>query len=337
MSNIELDERCYRHDKSVVTGALLLNLGTPKQPNFLSVFGFLRQFLSDSRVIGLPRWLWLPLLYGVILPLRSGVVAKKYADIWMKGGSPLLCYSEQLTAKLGKHLKDLSIASVTELAMTYGDPDMHSALARLKQQHVRKLIVIPLYPQYAESTTAAAFDALSHGLQKLRFLPELHFLQQYADHPLYISALATSIKMYWKQHGRGDKLLISFHGVPVRNLSLGDPYSCFCQKSSRLLVEALGLKADEYVLVFQSRFGRSEWLQPYCTEVLKQEAIAGNRHLDIVCPGFPVDCLETLHEMEIENQELFQQHGGEKLSYIPALNASDDHVQLMTNIIKSLA
>lgn len=303
---------------------LLLNLGTPTAPTPRAVRCYLREFLGDRRVVPLPRALWLPLLYGVITPLRSPRVAKAYRSIWMAEGSPLAVYSRRLAESLAREA-GLPVA----LAMRYGEPDMETALKELLRQGVRKLTVIPLYPQYSQTTTASVFDRLTEILARLPVQPGFCFRSDYHDHPAYIEAVAGSIRDFWQHQGRPEKLLLSFHGLPEKSRRQGDPYYDQCVTSARLIAEALGLGADDWMLVFQSRFGPARWLEPYCVDVLKRLPQEGVRSVDVVCPGFAADCLETLEEIAGTNREIFLQAGGRQYRYIPALNDSPRHLALM--------
>ncbi|BCX89847.1 protoporphyrin/coproporphyrin ferrochelatase [Methylomarinovum tepidoasis] len=306
---------------------LLVNLGTPAAPTPRAVRRYLREFLGDRRVVPLPRALWLPLLYGVIAPLRSPQVAKAYRGIWMAEGSPLAVYSRRLAESLAR---EAGLPVV--LAMRYGESDMETAVKELLRQGVRKLTVIPLYPQYSQTTTASVFDRLTEILARLPVQPDFCFRSDYHDHPAYIEAVAGSIRDFWKRQGRPEKLLLSFHGLPEKSRRQGDPYYDQCVTSARLIAEALGLGTDDWMLVFQSRFGPARWLEPYCVEILQRLPQQGVRSVDVVCPGFAVDCLETLEEIAGTNREIFLQAGGGRYRYIPALNDSPRHLALMRTL-----
>lgn len=313
------------------TGILFVNLGTPDAPTPRGVRRFLREFLSDKRVVDLPRLLWLPILYGVILPFRSRSSAKNYKKIWAADGSPLSIFSHKLVEKIkARGTEGFSI----KLAMRYGKPSIKSVLDEFKSENIVKLVVLPMFPQYSSSTTASVFDEVSSHLKSWKFVPDVRFVNHYADHPAYIEALAESVRKHRADHGSGDKLLFSFHGIPKRFFEQGDPYYCYCHKTARLVAEKLGLSAEEWQLVFQSRFGREEWLTPYCDITLQQLPQDGCKSVDLICPGFSVDCLETLEEIAMENKKLFLEAGGESYNYIPALNADDHHVQLFEQLIK---
>jgi len=315
-------------------GVLLVNLGTPDAPTTKALRKYLREFLSDPRVVKIPRLLWWLILYGFILPFRPQRSAKLYQNIWTKQGSPLKVLSQQLTDKIQQQLDQQAPDTYrVVLGMRYGNPSIKAALATLPLANMEKLIIFPLYPQYSATTTASVFDGVAAALQKSNWLPQLTMINQYASNPAYITAIAESIKQYWQQNGRGEKLLFSFHGIPKQFISDGDPYEAYCKLTTTQVAQQLDLTADEWQLVFQSRFGKAEWLTPYCDITLQGLAQKGYKTIDIICPGFAVDCLETLEEIAIQNKELFIQAGGEKLNYIPALNDSDPHANLLANII----
>ena len=322
----------YDHDKKPAIGVLLVNLGTPQAPTPKAVRRYLAEFLSDPRVVNIPTWLWKIILHGVILRTRPKASARLYQNIWTSEGSPLMINSvlqtEALSLKLPAQYK-------LALAMRYGNPSIKSALETLRKAQVKQLIVLPLYPQYTAVTTGSVFDAVTDILQTWRWIPELRFISNYADHPDYIAALVHSIQSHWQQHGRAKKLLLSYHGIPKINTEKGDPYYCYCHKTTRMVVEQLQLKEHQWQMVFQSRFGRAKWLQPYCVEVLEQLPQQGIKEIDIVCPGFSADCLETLEEIAITNKKIFLEKGGEKLNYIPALNANDKHITALASIINA--
>jgi ferrochelatase len=306
------------------TGILITNLGTPDAPTPSAVRRYLREFLSDPRVVEIPRAIWLPILYGVILPFRPARTAKTYQTIWTPEGSPLRAISEKQAVGLSS-LLDTPVA----LGMRYGSPSISDALESLKYKS--RIIVLPLYPQYCGATTGSTFDAISQVLQKWRKIPTLHFINQYHDHLAYIQALADSIRA----HRKTKKLLFSFHGIPKRSIDLGDPYADQCQKTAELVANNLGLKSQEWQVVFQSRFGPAEWLKPYCVDTLKALPAQGCTAVDVISPGFAADCLETLEEMAIQNQEIFLHAGGKELNYIPALNDSLAHINALAEIITS--
>ncbi|MGQ0529385.1 MAG: ferrochelatase [Panacagrimonas sp.] len=319
------------HQQRARTGVLLVNLGTPDAPTASSIRRYLREFLSDRRVVELPRPLWLSLLYLFILPFRPYKLVHAYSKVWTEQGSPLLAISRAQQAALQTALGDRALVG---LAMTYGEPSIASALQQFEHDGVRRLMVLPLYPQYSGTTTAAVNDAVFRVLGEQRWMPDLRTLGSYHDHAPYIDALACSIEAHWAQQGRGDHLLMSFHSIPRRYLEAGDPYFCQCHKTARLLAARLGLGADQWSVSFQSRLGRQPWLQPYTDIVLPELARKGLRTLDLVCPGFSADCLETLEEVAIRYAEDFQTAGGEALRYIPALNATPDHVQMLAGLCR---
>ena len=324
----------YEHGSPDFTGVLLVNLGTPDAPTTPAVRRFLKAFLSDPRVVEYPRLLWWLILNGVILRIRPSRSAKAYREIWTDNGSPLMLHSQRLTDGVREQLEQRAPGEYkVELAMTYGEPSISSAIDKLQEACARRLLVLPLYPQYSGTTTASVFDAVTAKLQGMRWVPESRFVNQYHDEPGYIRALAASVRDYWQQHGRGDHLLFSFHGVPRYTLDKGDPYHCLCQKTGRLVAEELELKDDQWTLSFQSRVGRDEWLRPYTDETVVELANKGISRLDVACPGFSADCLETLEEIAIQNAEFFEDAGGESLHYIPALNARDDHIDFLATLI----
>ncbi|MBD1176871.1 ferrochelatase [Vibrio cholerae] len=311
-------------------GILLANLGTPQAPTSQAVKAFLSQFLHDQRVVDMSRWLWCPLLHGIILPTRSPKVAKLYQSIWMDEGSPLMVYSRRQRDKLAV----LSQRPV-ELGMTYGEPSLLEGVRKLQQQGVEQIVVLPLYPQYSATTTAAVFDGLAKALRQLPIVPELHFIRDYHDHPLYIQALAKSVRASWQLHGQGDLLLCSYHGIPKRYAQNGDIYPEHCQKTTELLAQALGLPQDKVMMTYQSQFGKEEWLQPYTDKTMEALPRQGIKKLDVICPAFSVDCLETLEEIAEQNQEIFLHSGGEAFHYVPCLNDSQSHIELMAALVKA--
>ncbi len=328
----------HEHGLPESLGVLLVNLGTPEAPTPRAVRRYLRQFLSDPRVVELPRILWLPILHGVILRFRPARSAKAYAKIWTDEGSPLLIHSRQLTDAVAQQLSTRFSGNVNiELAMSYGAPSIDEALARLFEKGAGRIVCLPLYPQYSATTTASVYDAVTKSIGRRRWVPELRFINHYHDSRGYIAALAQSIREYWEKNGRGEKLLFSFHGLPRENLSRGDPYHCQCQKTARLVAESLELSGDDWTLSFQSRVGRAEWLRPYTDEVVAELARQGLTRLDVVCPGFAADCLETLEEIALQYGEVFTDAGGDTLNYIPALNARDDHVSFLAGLIEKHA
>ena len=328
-------EKAYIHGTPECTGILLVNLGTPDEPKRASLRRYLGEFLSDKRVVEIPRLVWLPILYGLILTRRPSKSAELYKSIWMPEGSPLMVYSIQQQEALQKEMAIRFRGPVKiELAMRYGKPSIKDGLNSLKKQGARRILVFPLYPQYSATTTATTYDKVFNILKKWRWIPELRFVGQYHDEQSYIEALARSVESHWKENERGDCLLMSFHGLPKRNLQLGDPYFCQCHKTGRLLARRLNLKDNEWQLTFQSRFGKAEWLQPYTDQTLQSLPDQGIKKLDVICPGFPADCLETLEEIGVENRDYFLKAGGESYQYIPALNASKDHIHALADVIQ---
>lgn len=314
-------------------GIILVNLGTPSAATAEGVRDFLRPFLSDRRVVDLPRWLWWPLLHGVILPLRSRRVARAYAQIWRDGGSPLLVTSRQQQQALQAALQAQGRDEPVALAMSYGEPSLAQAWQQLRSQGVTDVLLLPLYPQYSSTTTASVFDGWARLMAAQPRVPALRLLSDYHDHPAYIDALAQSIRQHWQQHPQPDHLLFSFHGIPQRYAERGDPYALQCRQTAQRVADQLGLASEQWSLAFQSRFGREPWLQPYTDETLAQLARSGVKRLDILCPGFAADCLETLEEIAEEGQQIFLAAGGEEYRYIPALNDSAAHIQLLLALV----
>lgn len=325
----------YNHDQPQRTGILLVNLGTPEAPTAKGLRPYLRQFLGDPRVIEWPAWLWKPILNGVILNVRPKKSAKLYESIWTKDGSPLFVYSQRIADKLHASLQAAWGDNIrVALAMRYGRPSIAEKLAEFRAANVQRILVLPLFPQYSATTTATIYDIVFDELRRYRWMPELRTVTGYHDNPLYIQALADSIRSFWEGNGRSAKLLYSFHGIPKSYFEKGDPYHCFCQKTARLVSENLGLAEDEYQLCFQSRFGPEEWLQPYTDKTLEQWAEDGLQSVDTICPGFAVDCLETLEEMAVENRDGFLAAGGQQYHYIPCLNDSAAQIALFTDLAK---
>lgn len=315
-------------------GILLVNSGTPEAPTPAAVRAFLARFLSDPRVVEQPRALWLPLLWGVILPFRPRRVAQKYRRIWTSSGSPLRELSVRLRDELAALLAQRVLAPLSvDVGMLYSAPDLSPALRRLFDSGARRILVLPLFPQYCAATTAAAYDQVSAELRRWRWLPELHFVTDYHNHPGYIDALRASVVEHWEAQGRSGHLLMSFHGIPEHYVRNGDPYFAQCQITARLLADELLLRDGEWSVSFQSRFGPKDWLKPYTSTVLAGMPARGVRTVSVMCPGFAVDCLETLEEINIENREVFLHAGGERYEYIPALNARAAHVRFMTELI----
>lgn len=331
-----LSEPAYRHGTQSAAGILLVNLGTPDAPTPAAVRRYLKEFLSDPRVVEIPRALWWLVLNGIILNVRPGTSARKYAAVWTPEGSPLRAHTERqarlLRGFLGERIRSpLRI----EWAMRYGTPSLADAIARLKAAGCDRILVLPLYPQYAASTTASAFDEIARCLSSMRNLPAIHMARSFHDHPGYIAALAASIRRQWSADGPPDMLLMSFHGLPRYTLDRGDPYHCECHKTARLLAEALHLPDDRWQVSFQSRFGRSEWLKPYTIEVLGDLARGGTRRVDVACPGFVSDCLETLEEIGIEAKSRFLAAGGKQFNLIACLNEDEAWINALADIARS--
>ncbi len=319
------------------TGILLVNLGSPDAPTTPALRRYLAEFLGDPRVVEAPRWLWWFAMHGVILRIRPPRSAKSYSRIWMDDGapmgSPLISISyRQIKALRARFAADDNV--VVELAMRYGNPSIASALAKLQQAGIEQLIVLPLYPQYSATTTATVFDEVSRLLQQLRVIPGLCFIRDYYRHEAYINAVANSIEQHWREHGRAQKLLFSFHGIPQRYVDAGDPYAEQCQHTAERIAARLQLQREEWMLVFQSRFGREPWLQPYCDKTLEALPQQGVKSVDVVSPGFAADCLETLEEIDMENREVFLRAGGEQFHYIPALNNRSEHIDALFDILQ---
>ncbi len=316
-------------------GVLLVNLGTPEAPTSKAVRPYLRQFLSDPRVIEFPRWFWLPLLEAIILRVRPRRSARLYETIWTENGSPLLIISQHITDRLQESLSDQGEMHVkVALAMRYGQPSISAALDELRRANAQRILVLPLYPQYSATTVGTIFDDVFETLSRWRWVPEIRTVNHYHTHPLYIEGIASSIRRYWAENGRAERLLLSFHGIPLSYSEKGDPYRQQCQETAHLIADALQLDEKERFFTFQSRFGPQEWLQPYTDKTLISWAQEGASRVDTICPGFATDCLETLQEMGMENRDLFLEAGGESYSYIPALNDSPDHVRLLADIVR---
>ena len=324
----------YKHGDADALGVLLVNLGTPDEPTTAAVRRYLAEFLWDPRVVELPRPLWWLILHGVILRFRPSRSAKAYAEIWSEKGSPLLLISAAMTRGIRERLKGRFRGNVhVALGMSYGTPSIPSGLDELHAAGARRIVVLPLYPQYSGTTTGSVFDAVTRALSRRRWVPEFRFINHYHDDPGYIRALADSIRVHWAENGRGGKLLFSFHGVPRQTLLDGDPYHCQCQKTARLVARELELAEDDWILTFQSRVGRAEWLRPYTDETILELGAEGLQRLDVVCPGFSADCLETLEEIAIQNGEAFVEAGGGKLEYIPCLNDGEDHLNFLARLV----
>jgi protoporphyrin/coproporphyrin ferrochelatase len=310
----------FSHGQAAQTAILYCNLGTPAEPTAAGVRPYLAEFLSDPRVVEIPRLLWRPLLHGVILPFRSGKSAAKYAKIWTPEGSPLLLWTRKQAKLLQGWLGERGHRVIVRFAMRYGSPSVASQLDALKAEGATRILVLPAYPQYSGTSTASVIDAVAAWSSRVRSIPELRFVNRYHDDAGYVQALARRIQGYWRDQGRGDHLVMSFHGVPERTLRLGDPYHCECQKTARLLAARLGLTKDQYTLTFQSRFGKAKWIEPYTAPTLQALGRRGVARVDVVCPGFTADCLETLEEIAIEGRQAFLTSGGKEFHYVPCLN-----------------
>jgi ferrochelatase len=323
------NEPTYTHGQAPGTAVLLCNLGTPDAPTPSALRRYLAEFLGDPRVVEIPKPVWWLILHGIILRLRPAKSAAKYASIWTPEGSPLKVWTERQAQALQGWLQRQGHQVTARYAMRYGNPSIASELDALKAQGITRVLILPAYPQYSGTTTASVVDAVTHWSTRIRHLPELRFINRYHDDAGYIAALAARISAYWQEHGRPDKLVLSFHGVPERTLHLGDPYHCECHKTARLLADKLGLTREQVQLTFQSRFGKAKWLEPYTEPTLIALAQAGVKRVDVACPGFTSDCLETLEEIAQEAREAFLHAGGEQFHYIPCLNDSAPWVEAM--------
>ena len=323
----------YRHGSAERTAVLLVNLGTPAAPTAAALRRYLAQFLWDPRVVEIPRPLWWLILHGVILRTRPARSAAKYAAIWTPAGSPLLAWTTRQAECLQAELRARGHAGlIVRPAMRYGEPAIDTTLDALQAEGATRVLVLPMYPQYAAATTASTIDAVAAWAAGNRRVPELRFINHYHDDPGYIAALAASVRAHWAHQPRGDKLVMSFHGVPARSLALGDPYHCECHKTARLLAEALGLAKDDYLVTFQSRLGRAKWLEPYTEPTMKRLAAAGVKRIDAICPGFAADNLETLEEIAMEAKEAFIGAGGEQFNFIACLNDRSDWISALADL-----
>lgn len=327
-----LKEPEYSHGKLVKTAVVLINLGTPDAPTPTAVRKYLKQFLWDKRVVEIPRPIWWMILNLIILPFRSKSSAAKYASIWTNEGSPLLLHTKKQATLLKGYLGERGHEVHVTYAMRYGSPSIPDVLSQLKADGYERILILPAYPQYSATTTASNFDAVTAHYQQTRNIPELRFIKNYHDHPAYIQALKTSILKSWESNGRPEKLVMSFHGLPKAFLMRGDPYHCECYKTARLLAEQLGIGKEDYVVTFQSRLGRAEWLQPYTEPTVEALAKQGVKRIDVVCPGFLADCLETLEEIAMEVRQAFLTAGGKTFNYIECLNESPDGLRALAEI-----
>lgn len=329
-------EPAHSHGAPARTAVLLINLGTPDAPTPAAVRRYLAEFLSDRRVVELPPLLWQPILRGIVLTTRPAKSARKYASIWTPEGSPLRLHTEHQARLLGDMLRHLDLGEVqVAWAMRYGQPSIKAVLETLKASGCRRILVVPLYPQYAASTTASSLDEVARAMLAWRNMPELRFVRGFHDHRGYIGALAATAREHWAIKGRPDKFVMSFHGLPARSLQLGDPYFCECQKTGRLVAEALELHESEYLVTFQSRFGRTRWLEPYTQPTLEALARDGVGRVDVMCPGFVSDCLETLEEIALENRSAFLAAGGREFHYIPCLNGRHDWIVALGELVRN--
>ena len=327
-----LPEPPFAHGQAPQIGVLLCNLGTPDAPTPEALRRYLAEFLSDPRVVEIPKLLWWLILHGIILRTRPAKSAAKYASIWTAQGSPLRVWTEKQAVLLRGYLGERGHNVLVRHAMRYGNPSIAAELDAFKAAGVTRVLVLSAYPQYCGATTASVFDAVYTWASKVRHVPELRFVNRYHDDAAYIAALASRVRAHWQANGRGEQLVMSFHGVPERTLHLGDPYHCECHKTARLLAEALGLNREQYQVTFQSRFGKAKWLEPYTEPTLQALAQGGVKRVDVVCPGFTSDCLETLEEIGMEGREAFLAAGGQEFHYIPCLNDHPDWIQALTGV-----
>lgn len=325
-------EPAQQHGTAARVGVLLVNLGTPDAPTPAALRRYLAEFLSDPRVVEIPKALWWLILHGFILRLRPAKSAQKYAAIWTPEGSPLAVWTAKQAKLLLGYLGEAGHAVLVRHAMRYGQPSVAESLDALRAEGATRVLVLPLYPQYSATTSASVFDAVAAWGQRARWVPELRFVQQYHDDAGYIGALASQVQAHWQRQGRGRMLVMSFHGVPERTLQLGDPYHCHCHKTARLLAERLGIGPEQYRVSFQSRFGKAQWLQPYTEPTLQQLARGGVERVDVICPGFVADCLETLEEIDQEARAAFVEAGGKTLHYIPCLNDRHEWIAALRDI-----
>jgi ferrochelatase len=324
----------FSHQQRDKIGVLITNLGTPDAPEKGALKRYLKEFLSDPRVVEVPRLIWWCILNLVILNFRPKRSAHAYSTVWTEEGSPLMVHTKGQAAALAEGCKEkYGDDVIVEYAMRYGKPAISTTLDKMLAAGVRKLVVLPLYPQYSASTVASTFDAVAADFMQRRWMPELRFVTHYHDRPDFIAALAHKVEAHWQAHGKADKLIMSYHGIPRRYLTNGDPYHCECYKTSRLLAEALGLEKNQYMTTFQSRFGREEWLKPYTDETLKGLPAQGVKSVQMICPGFSADCLETIEEIGVENRDYFMQAGGERYEYIAALNSDTKHIEVLLAMV----
>ncbi|MDX1632763.1 MAG: ferrochelatase [Thermoanaerobaculia bacterium] len=323
------------HRQSPAVGILVANLGTPDEPTAPALRRYLRPFLSDPRVIELPKWKWLPILNLFVLTRRPKESAALYREIWTEEGSPLLLYTETIASEIEERLREgIGPAVHTAVGMRYGEPSLRGALRELAEKGCRKILVFPLYPHYSGTSTASVFDAVFDELKAWRWVPELRTIQGYHDEEGYLDALAASIRERWEADGTPDRLLLSFHGIPLRYFRNGDPYYCHCQKTGRLLRERLDWPEEKTLVTFQSLFGKEEWLKPYTDVTVGRLGREGLGRLDVACPGFAVDCLETLEEIDGLNRKIFLDAGGGEFRFVPCLNDREDHLEFLTGLAR---
>ena len=324
----------FSHGDERKIGILLVNLGTPDEPTTLAVRRYLGEFLSDPRIVEIPKFVWWIILNLIILNIRPRKSRDLYKKIWLENGSPLLVISKKIVQKIrdSKSISDKKHV-IVNLAMRYGNPSIKSALENFKNQNIDRLAIIPMFPQYSAATTASIFDKVTIEIQKWRNIPDIRFLSTYHDNPAYISACSNKIKSFWEKEEKSEKLVFSFHGLPQVNLHKGDPYHCYCHKTARMIASELGLKEEDYIVTFQSRFGNQVWLQPYTDEVLENLAKSKISSVDVFCPGFLCDCLETLEEINMQSRDNFIACGGKSFNYIPALNDDEKNIKAMEKII----
>jgi ferrochelatase len=325
-------EPAFDHGQPPRVGVLLANLGTPQAPTAAALRRYLAQFLSDPRVVEIPRALWWPILHGIILRVRPRKSAAKYATVWTPEGSPLLVWTLKQAKLLQGYLGERGHPVLVQPAMRYGEPSIAAGMDALKAAGADRVLVLPAYPQYSGATTASTIDAVAAWVERARHVPELRIVNRYHDEPAYIAALAAIVREHWQREGRAEMLLMSFHGMPARTLELGDPYHCECLKTGRLLAEALGLPREAWKVTFQSRFGKAKWLEPYTEPTLRALAASGLSRVDVICPGFAADCLETLEEIAQEGRDAFLQSGGKAFHYIPCLNDSHAGMQALAEV-----
>jgi protoporphyrin/coproporphyrin ferrochelatase len=322
----------FSHGQTPKTAVLLCNLGTPQAPETGALRRYLAEFLSDPRVVEIPKWLWLIILHGIILRVRPAKSAQKYAVIWTPEGSPLKVWTQTQAQLLQASFDAKNESVLVRYCMRYGEPSVAREMDALRELGVTRVLILPAYPQYCAATTASVFDAVYAWAKRARFVPEFRFINHYHDHSGYISALAHKIRTHWSEHGQAPMLIMSFHGVPERTLLLGDPYHCECHKTARLLAQALGLQKHQYRVTFQSRFGKAKWLEPYTEPTVRALAKEGVRHIQVVCPGFTSDCLETLEEIAMEVREAFLEDGGSEFEYIPCLNNTPEWIEALSQV-----